>query len=289
MDDFIPGWCFGQTVFGSPGLALVEARWVGDGAAAAEKGADDTIWLAWIPTTRTLVDQERTAAFITSHKLVQDLSHPALARVAEVGLVDGQPYAIVERLPGRSLQEFIAAGPVEPELTLEIAASLAGGLQCCHAKSLLLQGLSPASIFSDDAGHARISGFRFGRAPGFEARAGHGFFWGRIEQTAPEQIAYYAREGDRRAADPRLAKQNQPPDERADIYAWGMLVASLLTGRYPPVDRGRREDGILHLPKEPLRLPGPMGPIIERATAYLPEGRWQSARELCEALSRLRG
>jgi eukaryotic-like serine/threonine-protein kinase len=172
------------------------------------------------------------------------------------------------------------------EAVLWIGARLAEGLAHAHERGVLHRDLKPANVLLTDEGQPMLLDFNLAEdvkaAGAAGARVG-----GTLPYMAPEHLAAY---------------QGQPAtvDARSDIYALGVILYELLTGRHPFAKHPGPADGVLALmlqdrtrPPAPARsLNSGVSPavdsIVRRCLEPNPARRYQAARELQEDLDRQR-
>jgi formylglycine-generating enzyme required for sulfatase activity len=81
------------------------------------------------------------------------LEHPNIARVYEVGEVEGTPYLAMEYVPGQTLAEKLSAKPVSVQEAVRLAIAIARGLQCAHTAGVIHRDLKPANILLHQSPH----------------------------------------------------------------------------------------------------------------------------------------
>lgn len=211
------------------------------------------------------------------------LSHPNIATIYDVLDTPDGPAIVMEYVPGESLARHIARGPLPPARALEIGAQVAEGLAGAHASGHVHRDLKPANIQITPQGTAKILDFGIAQpaaahrdqssAPTVTALAETGRLMGTPGYMAPEQL-----EGER-------------ADERSDIYALGVLLYEMLTGRPPyragdllstamAVLKGGAPSVATLVPSTPPRISA----IVDRAIARDPASRFESARDLAREL-----
>jgi eukaryotic-like serine/threonine-protein kinase len=166
------------------------------------------------------------------------------------------------------------AGLSYVEAVVCLAARLADGLAHAHEHGIIHRDLKPANILLTDDGQPMLLDFNV--AADTKRRAGGMIDWaaGTLPYMAPEHLCAF--EGD-----------PVPIDARCDIYAFGIVLFELLTGRYPfkvPEDR-RVSPGLRHLNHA---VSPALEAIVRRCLEPAPNHRYQSARELHEDLERQR-
>lgn len=162
-----------------------------------------------------LLDEARAAAALT---------HPAIAAVHDVIEHDGNIAIVFELVEGETLAARLAKGPLPEPLAVTIAVQIADALAVAHGARVLHRDLKPSNIMLAPGGVVKILDFgiaRF-RPVGHEAPAGKDGdegFMGTPGYVAPEQWT------------------GKAVDERADLYALGVVLFEMLTGKRPFPER----------------------------------------------------
>ncbi len=195
------------------------------------------------------------------------LSHPNVVTVFERGEIDGRLYVIMEYVQGTSLREVIRKGPLPPPEALVIVRGVLAALEHAHGKGIIHRDIKPENVLVAPGGIVKVADFGLSRLldPVAATRLTHtNILLGTYEYMAPEQ-----REKAREA------------DERADIYATGVVLYELLAGELP----------IGHFAalsrKRPRECDSRIDEIVERSLAKSPEDRYQHASEMGAAVSRV--
>lgn len=233
------------------------------------------------PETRGRLRREATA--------LSALAHPNVVSVAELGEdADGRMFLVTELLAGRALDAVLAAGPPPPIEALRIVDQVLGGLAFAHAMGVAHRDLKPGNVFLADGagGPPTVKLLDFGLAKFHDPEAwGHhtkltkaGAVMGTPEYMAPEQIF-----------GPKV-------DARADVYAAGILLFELLTGRTPfPYDdltdlfraHAAEPPPSLAAVAPTRRFAPALETLLARALAKRPDDRFADARAMRTALARV--
>ncbi|APR83239.1 serine/threonine protein kinase [Minicystis rosea] len=210
------------------------------------------------------------------------LRHPNLVEVFDLGMAEGgRPYFAMPLLRGRDLRTALAcSGTFHPHAALALVAQALDGLAAAHAAGLVHRDVKLENLFLEDDGTLKVLDFGVAKV----MRAGSfgltqpGVSPGTPRTMAPEQCA------------------GVTVDARADLYAIGLALHELVTGR-GPFDELRDDRAIrfAHCDRTPLppsrfapQLIGPeLDALILRALAKSPADRFQTAAEMAAAVRAL--
>jgi serine/threonine protein kinase len=208
--------------------------------------------------------------------------HPNLVEVFDLGVTaDGRPYFAMPLLRGRDLRDLLLRDGVLPAATaITLCAQALDGLGAAHAAGLVHRDVKLENLFVEEGGHLKVLDFGVAKIAGDGgfSRTEPGSSPGTPRSMAPEQCA------------------GRPVDARADLYAMGLALYEMVTGR-GPFDHLSRDANALRYahceraPIPPSRLSPAVGPALEalilRALAKAPEDRFQTAAEMAAALRSL--
>jgi len=257
-----------------PGYAI--ERELGDGAMA-------TVYLA---TQRSLerkvalkvmaaalaADPSFCERFLREGKTLARLSHPHTVTIYDIGNVGHFYYMAMEYLPNGTLKERIAEG-LSPEQGLVYLRQIALALGYAHAQGLVHRDVKPANILFRANGSAVLSDF--GIAKSLEDRTQFtqaGFAVGTPSYMSPEQA------------------RGQQIDGRADLYALGVVLYEILTGKLPYTGSDSLSTALAHLTEPLPELPiahGRYQGILRKLLAKDPAERFADADALIAALDQL--
>ena len=207
------------------------------------------------------------------------VDHPNVVRVFALGeAADGRPFLVMELLQGRDLRaELVHAGPLPVARALDLAAQALDGLAAAHAAGVVHRDVKLENLFLCADGALKVLDFGIAKITREDAALTlPGAVVGTPRTMAPEQLTH---------AD---------VDARADVYAIGLALYELLTGR-GPFDELRGLPHALHFAHCELPPPSPssvarrpfasaVDDAILRALAKHPSARFQSAGEMAAAL-----
>jgi len=219
-------------------------------------------------------DPQFRLRFEREAKIIAQLEHSAIVPVYDVGESEGQPYFVMRYMNGGSLSERIKAGVFTMEEAIQILGAIAPALDEAHSKGIVHRDIKPSNILFDKRGNPYISDF--GIAKLSQAQAGNvtgSAIIGTPAYMAPEQA------------------QGIEVDGRADIYALGIILFEMLTGKQPYEADTPMAVAIKHItdPVPQIRqtnpkLPEGMETIIQKAMAKDKNDRFSSAVEMINAL-----
>lgn len=203
------------------------------------------------------------------------LNHPNIVVVHDVGQDSqrgGAPYLIMERLPGRSLLEAIAQGPLSSEQVRRVLSEVLAGLSAAHAAGILHRDIKPANVLFGTAGEAKIADFGVAKTGGNDLTQ-TGLVVGTMAYLSSERIA------------------GRPATPLDDLYAVGAVGYEALTGRmpFPQTEPAALMRAIAAHDLAPLRAMRPdvdpgLAAVIERAMSPNHAHRFTHAEAMCAAL-----
>ncbi|QKK02717.1 MAG: protein kinase [Pseudomonadota bacterium] len=164
-------------------------------------------------------DLKSRQRFLREARSAGGLSHPNIVTVFDVGQYEGQPYLVMERIPGQSLEAYLADGH-HPDIdqTLSIAVQLSNALHYAHERGIIHRDVKPSNIYyNPESGLVKL--VDFGIAAIIEGtdsgRRSDNTIAGTPKYMAPEHI------------------QAREIDGRADLYALGVVLYRLLGDELP--------------------------------------------------------
>jgi serine/threonine-protein kinase len=216
-------------------------------------------------------------------ELVARLKHPAIVSIYDFGESAGQPFIVMQYLPGGTLAEQLRKGPIKLQLLAPIMARVAAALDEAHAQHVIHHDVKPGNIIFNTGGEAFLSDF--GIAVLAEATAvlsEHKDLGFTPNYVSPERVRAYR------------AKRPAEVDGRSDIYSLGVVLFEALTGHIPFQADNPLATGLAHV-EAPIPQIDEIEPslikvaqkIIERALAKSPGDRYQTAGELAQAVKEL--
>ena len=227
-------------------------------------------------------DPALVARFEREAKTTARISHPHVVAVLDQGHTvdasgDTVAYLVMEFVPGRTLRSVIRAeAPLTPRRALDLLMPTLAGLAAAHRAGLVHRDVKPENVLVREDGRVTVADFGLSRAATGHTSTGQAVL-GTPAYLAPEHIS------------------GEPADTRADVYAAGILLFELLTGRQPFTAASPLQVAYRHL-HERVPVPSSLVPgLAERlddlvlwCTEPDPRDRPQDATALLDALERVR-
>ena len=170
-------------------------------------------------------DPERLRRFEQEARAVAALDHPNILAIHDVGTHEGAPFIVTELLEGETLRDRLKAGGLTVSKAMEAAVQIAQGLAAAHEKGIIHRDLKPANVFIARDGRVKILDFGIAKlvaptsaeelakeATVVEATEA-GTVLGTVGYMSPEQV------------------RGEVVDARSDLFALGVLIYEMLTGR----------------------------------------------------------
>ena len=206
---------------------------------------------------------ERLARFVREAQLLASLNHPNIVTIHSVEEAEGVPFLTMELVQGKTLDRVIAAGPLTISLLLEVATAIADALVAAHAKGIVHRDLKPANVMLSDDGRIKVVDFGLAtsccRRDSAESSARPAEL-PRVDERATEtpsstestvSIAARTRCGAAIGTPAYMSPEQvvgRSVDHRADLFAFGVILYELASGRRPftAASPGELASAILH-------------------------------------------
>lgn len=220
-------------------------------------------------------DPQAAARFEREARAVAGLSHPNILPVYDYGEDAGARYIVAQYIEGgRSLASRLAEGFVPPAEAAELLARVLDGLDYAHSRGVIHRDIKPANILLPRPDWPLLGDFGIAQSLSEQTQlTAAGEIIGTPSYMAPERAS------------------GGPTDARADIYAAGVALYELLTGRVPFEGDAPLAVLLRHIqepPRPPRELNPATPPALERvaltALAKNPDERFQSAGAMAAAL-----
>jgi serine/threonine-protein kinase len=216
--------------------------------------------------------------FLREAQAAGALVHPNIVAVYDIGQdrETGSPYIVMEHVPGRDLRRVIREwAPLPAADAVRIVMQIGAALDYAHRRGIVHRDIKPANVLISERGQVKITDFGVARLPGSDLTRSDQFV-GSPGFMSPEQLRGAAVDG------------------RADLFALGVILYELLTGR-APFDGENVSEVLYRITSQPAEPPSEVcpdvsadfDPILERALAKDPAARFQSGQEFIAALRAL--
>jgi tetratricopeptide (TPR) repeat protein len=224
-------------------------------------------------------DPEATAAIERQFKrellLARQVTHKHVVRIHDLGDVDGVKYITMPYVQGADLATVLKqAGKLEIARALRYVIQIVDGLVAAHEAGVVHRDLKPANVMIDEEDQALIMDFGIARSS--NTAAGVSQVVGTLAYMAPEQA------------------QAKPTDQRADVYALGMMFREMLIGRSGGEGQQAVAELMQRIKEAPPRVravdpqvPEPLDDLIAKCVEPDPANRYATSAELAHALAAL--
>lgn len=225
-------------------------------------------------------DSEALRRFINESKAVAMLSHENIVNIYDVSVKGNTKYIVMEYIEGITLKAFLKhkGGSLSWRETLNISEQILRALEHAHSKGVIHRDIKPQNIMLLKNGLIKVADFGIAKLPDTDTFTVTDKAIGTVNYISPEQ-----------------AMNQEPIDERSDLYSVGVLMYELSSGELPfsgdtPVAIAYKH--VNETPRSPREIkpemPQGLEQIIMRAMEKSPEMRYQSARQMLAHISALK-
>ena len=240
--------------------AVIGAGGMGEVYRALDTKLGRDVALKILPDT-FLHDPERLARFEREAHVLASLNHPNIATVHGLEQTADGHAIVMELVEGPTLADRIAAGAVPVDEALAIARQVAAALEAAHERGVIHRDLKPANIKLKDDGSVKVLDFGLAKVLEPPTTPGDGTHSPTMTSPATQQgillgtAAYMA---------PEQAR-GRPADKRADIWAFGVVLYELLTGRraFEGEDASTILAGVIRAEPDWSTLPDAVPPTVQ--------------------------
>ena len=267
-------------------LGRIGAGGMGEVYRARDTRLDRTVALKVLPS-EVSADGALRSRFEREARAISALAHPHICTLFDVGEQDGRTFLVMEHLEGQTLLERLRKGPLPLAQAVEIATQVAQALSAAHKQGIVHRDLKPGNVMLTKTG-AKLLDFGLagltdhGERPAVGLAStpteaapltGQGTLLGTLPYMAPEQL------------------EGKPADARTDLWALGLLIYEMLTGRraFEGKSQVSLMGAILEREPEPLGRLQPLTPpslerLVKRCLAKSPDDRWDTAHDVADEL-----
>lgn len=251
-------------VIGRGGMGQVSEGW----DSRLERPVAVKLLHPWFAPARDLVER-----FYLEARAAAGLNHPNVVAVYDFGEHRGVPFIVMERLPGRTLADQVAGGPLPEHYVRAVLDGVLAALAAAHAAGVLHRDIKPGNVLVTAGGDVKVADFGLAKTP----RAPYtqtGQIMGTMAYISPERLA------------------GAPPSVADDLYATGVLAYECVAGRRPfPGEENLAvlAHAIMNNPAPPLHAMRPgiepvLAGVVERAMARDRRQRFDTAQQMRAAL-----
>ncbi len=213
--------------------------------------------------------------FRNEAQAVANLSHPNIVTVYDYGFDQGQPFIVMELVPGTDLKSLLRKrGRFSIEEGIPLLVQACAGIGYAHRAGVVHCDVKPHNMLVTPDNRLKVTDFGIARAlatitPGERTN----IVWGSPQYFSPEQAAGYA------------------PSPASDVYSLGIVLYELLTGTLPFTASSVEELARLHINADPIPpseyipdIPQPLEEIILKVLSKEPSARYRTADQLGRVL-----
>ncbi|MGK2858980.1 MAG: protein kinase domain-containing protein [Thermoanaerobaculia bacterium] len=228
---------------------------------------------------------DRLARFAQEAKSTGALNHPNILVVFDLGTHEDSPYLVTELLEGETLRQRLERDSVPIRKAIDWATQIAEGASAAHEKGVIHRDIKPENVFLTRDERVKLLDFGLAKLIAGDAQPGTdsathlrhtdpGSVLGTPGYMAPEQV------------------RGEAVDERADIFALGIVLTEMATGSHP-FHRATRVETMTAILQSDVALPDSIPPglarIIDHLLAKHAGSRFQSMKDVAFALRLLSG
>ncbi|NDJ76146.1 MAG: protein kinase [Chloroflexi bacterium] len=216
-------------------------------------------------------DPEFLKRFRQEARNVANLSHPNIVTVHDVGQDGNTHYIVMEFVDGEDLKRLIRAeAPFTVDRALSIGIKICAGVGYAHRAGLVHADVKPQNVLVTESDNVKVTDFGIAQALSeTQPRERQRVVWGSPHYFSPEQA------------------QGEPPSPSADVYAIGIVLFEMLTGRLPFIGNDQQELAMAHIREAPPdvselnpNVPVHLDRILHKVLSKEPASRYRTADQL---------
>ncbi len=193
-------------------------------------------------------DQDFANRFDREARAAARLSHPNVVSVFDQGNDNGRPYMVMEYVEGSTLRNLITReAPMEPQRALDLLIPVVSAVAAAHEAGIIHRDLKPENVLISSRGQIKVADFGLARAVTAHTATANGMLIGTVSYIAPELVTH------------------GHADTRCDVYALGVMLFEMLTGRKPHTGETPIQVAYSHVHNE-ITLPSISAPAQWRDT-----------------------
>lgn len=220
------------------------------------------------------LDEQYIQRFQLEARTIGNLQHPHILSLYDYGADDDILYLVMAYADGGTLGDMLDAGAVPLETTERMVRQIASALDFAHRRGVIHRDIKPGNILLDSEKNVLLADFGVVKMMSDDTNLTGTSIIGTPAYMSPEQ------------------GQGKPVDGRADIYALGVMVFEMLTGKQPFLAETPMMIILQHITEAAPRLqsiqstlPATLQPVLDQVLAKNPADRYQTATEFAEAFS----
>ena len=223
-------------------------------------------------------DKDFISRFKREANSIASLSHPNIVSVYDVGSENNINFIVMEYINGKTLKQIINEdGRLSSLNTLDITLQIAKALQCAHKNNIIHRDIKPDNILITDDNIVKLTDFGIAKVADSVTITNSNKIIGSVHYFSPEQA------------------KGKLVDCRTDIYALGIVMYEMVTGRVPFNGETSISVAMMHIqepvipPKQVvIDVPENINVVILKALEKEPINRFQTAKELAEILNTIK-
>ncbi len=223
-------------------------------------------------------DKEFLERFQREAQAASLMAHHNIVNLLDVGVEGEHRYLVLEYVSGNTLKEIIRQkGCLSTNTAIQIAIRILSALQHAHDNGIIHRDIKPQNVLMHSDGHVKVADFGIARMTNAFTISKGDTVVGSVHYSSPEQA------------------QGTVVDSTSDIYSTGVVLYEMLTGQVPFTGDTPVAVAMQHIKATPPPIadfnpdvPAAVVAVVMRAMEKFPKKRYQSAREMADALARAR-
>ena len=223
-------------------------------------------------------DKEFLERFQREAQAASLMSHHNIVNLLDVGVEGEYRYLVLEYVDGHTLKEIIRQkGQMNTNMAIQVAIRILSALQHAHDNGIIHRDVKPQNVLMHADGHVKVADFGIARMTNAFTISRGDTVVGSVHYSSPEQAS------------------GTVADNTSDIYSTGIVLYEMLTGHVPFTGDNPVSVAMQHIKAQPPPIldfnpdvPQSVVAVVMRAMEKSPKRRYQSAREMADALIRAR-
>ncbi|MBN1201417.1 MAG: protein kinase [Anaerolineae bacterium] len=216
-------------------------------------------------------DSDFLKRFRQEARNVANLSHPNIVTVHDVGQDGNTHYIVMEYVDGTDLKNLIRSeAPFPIDRALSITIKICAGVGYAHRAGLVHADVKPQNVLVTKSDNVKVTDFGIAQAlSATQPRSRQKIVWGSPHYFSPEQA------------------QGEPPTPASDVYAIGIVMFEMLTGKLPFAGTDQQELAMAHIRETPPNasdfnpnVPVHLDRILQKVMSKEPASRYRTADQL---------